>query len=155
MPHYTDTQYSPYSPRQIYDLVADVPRYPEFIPWCRAARILSRESDYVFHAQLVVAYKALSESYTSRVELEPGGGEHSPHSIHVRMTEGPFHHLTNEWRIEPIEEGGTAIHFELDFDFRSKLLSSLINAFFGKAVSHMAEAFKQRADDLYGKPNEA
>lgn len=147
---HTDIQHSPYSPRQIYDLVADVAKYSEFLPWCRAARILRRESETVFYAELVIAYKGLSERYTSRVELVPGLAPHDEHRIHVRMTEGPFHHLTNEWRLVGTGQGGATIHFSLDFAFRSKLLESLLGVFFSKATAHMAEAFKQRAQQLYG-----
>lgn len=143
-----DVQFSPYSPRQLYALVADVARYPEFLPWCRAARILRRESETVFFAELVIAYKSFSERYTSRVELVPGEGEATPHAIHVVMTEGPFHYLTNEWLFTE-ENQGTRIDFTLDFQFRSALLSSLLGPFFGAAAGRMAEAFKKRADELY------
>lgn len=145
-----DVQHSPYSSRQIYDLVADVQRYPQFLPWCRAARILRRESDTVFLAELVIAYKALSERYTSRVVLEPAEDANAEHRIHVKMTDGPFHHLTNEWRFLPKEGGGTRIEFELDFAFRSKILEGLLGKFFGVAAGKMAEAFAKRADALYG-----
>lgn len=148
--HHHDVQYSPYSPRQIFDLVADVPRYPEFLPWCRAARILKRQSDTVFLAELVIAYKNLSERYTSRVELVPADTGDGEHAIHVEMTEGPFHHLTNEWRFTVMPEGGTKIDFVLDFSFRSKILEGLLGRFFGAVTGRMAEAFKKRADDLYG-----
>lgn len=151
MPLHTDTQHSPYSPRQIFDLVADVQRYPEFLPWCRAARILRRESENVFYAELVIAYKSFSERYTSRVELVPGVADDAEHAIHVKMTEGPFHHLTNEWRLVPDGKGGTRIEFTLDFAFRSLILDKLIGAFFGVAAGRMAEAFTKRADDLYSR----
>lgn len=144
-----DVQFSPYSPRQLFTLVADVARYPEFLPWCRAARILRRESDTVFYAELVIAYKSFSERYTSRVELALGEGGAKPHAIHVVMTEGPFHHLTNEWVFTETEDHGTRIDFTLDFQFRNALLSSLLGPFFGAAAGRMAEAFKKRADELY------
>lgn len=145
-----DIQYSPYTPRQIFDLVADVPRYPEFLPWCRAARILKRYDDNTFLAELVIAYKGLSERYTSRVELVPAESETGRHAIHVEMTEGPFHHLTNDWKFMPEEEGGTAIELDLDFAFNSRILEALIGKFFALATGRMAEAFKRRADELYG-----
>lgn len=151
MTTHRDIQFSPYSPRQIYDLVADVQKYPQFLPWCRAARIVKRESDTVFYAELVIAYKNLSERYTSRVELHPGDGEYDKHAISVKMTEGPFHHLVNEWEMLPIAGGETEIKLLLDFAFRSKLLDALIGKFFTLATSRMAEAFKKRADELYGK----
>lgn len=150
MTHHHDIQYSPYMPRQIYDLVADVKRYPEFLPWCRAARILNRESERVFLAELVIAYKHLSERYTSRVTLVPAEHDRGTFAIHVEMTEGPFHHLTNEWHIAPTPEGGTKIDFILDFAFKSKILDTLLGKFFATATGRMAEAFKNRADELYG-----
>lgn len=150
MTHHHDVQYSPYSPRQIFDLVADVPSYPQFLPWCRAARILRRDSDMVFYAELVIAYKHLSERYTSRVELVPAEDENGIHIIHVKMTEGPFDHLTNEWRISPTPEGSTQIDFILDFAFKSKILDTLLGKFFATVTGRMAEAFKKRADELYG-----
>lgn len=150
MPIHHDTQYSLYSPRQIFDLVADVAHYPQFLPWCRAARILKRESEHMFLAELVIAYKSFSEKYTSRVELVPAEREDQVHAIHVKMTEGPFHHLTNEWRFIP-KDGGTQIEFELDFAFRSKILDNLLGRFFAHAAGKMAQAFNERAHDLYGK----
>lgn len=148
--HHHDIQYTPYSPRQMFELVADVSRYPEFLPWCRAARILKRQSDTVFLAELVIAYKNLSERYTSRVELVPAEDEQGEHAIHVEMTEGPFHHLTNDWKFTATPEGGSQIDFTLDFAFRSKILDSLLGKFFGTVTGRMAEAFKARADELYG-----
>lgn len=152
MTHHHDVQFSPYMPRQIFDLVADVPNYPQFLPWCRAARILKRESDHVFYAELVIAYKHLSERYTSRVELVPAKQGEDVYAIHVKMTEGPFDHLTNEWQFTPTPEGGCQIDFDLDFAFKSKILDTLLGKFFATVTGRMAEAFKKRADELYGKP---
>lgn len=150
MTHHHDIQYSPYTPKQIFDLVADVPSYPQFLPWCRAARILKRMDDHTFLAELVIAYKHMSERYTSRVELLPATTEQGEYAIMVEMTEGPFHHLTNEWRLKPMPEGGTQIDFILDFAFKSKILDSLLGKFFAAVTGRMAEAFKKRADALYG-----
>lgn len=152
MTHHHDVQYSPYTPRQIFDLVADVPNYPQFLPWCRAARILERKNDHVFLAELVIAYKHLSERYTSRVELVPAEQGRDVYAIQVQMTEGPFHHLRNDWRFTPTPEGGCQIDFELDFAFKSKILDTLLGKFFATVTGRMAEAFKKRADELYGKP---
>jgi coenzyme Q-binding protein COQ10 len=151
MTHHHDTQHSPYTPRQIFELVADVPSYPQFLPWCRAARILKRESENVFLAELVIAYKHFSERYTSRVELCPGDSPTDTHAIHVTMTEGPFHHLTNEWQFIEEGQGGTCIEFDLDFAFKSKLMDALLGKFFTVATGRMGEAFKKRADELYGE----
>lgn len=151
MTHHHDVQYSPYTPKQIFDLVADVPSYPQFLPWCRAARILKREDEHAFLAELVIAYKHLSERYTSRVKLIPADDPTAEHRILVEMTEGPFHHLTNEWHLKPTDEGGTQIDFILDFAFQSKILDTLLGRFFATVTGRMAEAFKKRADELYGQ----
>ncbi|MCH2546080.1 MAG: type II toxin-antitoxin system RatA family toxin [Alphaproteobacteria bacterium] len=154
MTHHHDVQYSPYTPQQIFDLVADVPNYPHFLPWCRAARILEKEDNNTFLAELVIAYKHMSERYTSRVKLCPADSEMGEHSIYVEMTQGPFHHLTNTWHLTATEEGGTKIDFILDFAFKSKILDSLLGKFFATVTGRMAEAFKKRADELYGTPQE-
>lgn len=143
MPTLTDHQRSPYTPRQLFALVADVERYPEFLPWCRAARILEHKEGELL-AELVISFKGFTESYTSRVVLTP------PAAIDVTMTRGPFEHLVNRWRFTPEGQGGTAIEFFLDFKFRSRLLEALIGGLFEKATRKMAAAFTARADALYG-----
>jgi coenzyme Q-binding protein COQ10 len=149
MPSHTERQILPYTPQALFDLVADIERYPEFLPWCRAARVLSR-SDTEFHGELVIAFHHLTESYTSRVELQPppSGGAGG---INVTMVKGPFEYLTNQWRFTPVS-GGTQVDFALDFKFRSRILEKLIGGLFGKATSRMVGAFKQRAEALYGAP---
>ena len=142
MPHHTDRHILPYTPQQLFDLVADVERYPEFLPWCRAARILSREPDG-FLAELVINFKGFTESYVSRVTLN------SPDAIDVVLVRGPFAHLENRWRFTPLEAGGTEIEFFLDFKFRSRLLETLIGGMFEKASRKMTSAFRARADALY------
>ncbi len=136
----------PYTPAQIYDLVLDVERYPEFIPWCRAARILSHEADGSFHTELVIAFKHIRESYVSRVQ-----GDASAYVIDVTMERGPFHHLTNHWELLPQEDGGCLIDFHIDFEFKTKLLDKLIGGLFNRATQKMVHAFRTRADDLYGE----
>lgn len=148
MPVHTETQISPYSPAQLFVLVADVERYPEFLPWCRAARILERGEGGML-ADLIISFKHLTERYTSRVTLYPPGD--APGQIDVVMTQGPFEHLENHWKFIPLPNGGTQIEFVLDFKFRSRLLEAMIGTIFSKATGKMATAFKQRADDLYGK----
>lgn len=142
MPAYHDTHTAPYPPAQIFDLVAEVEKYPEFLPWCRAARILERQTDY-FIAELVICFKHITEQYTSKVTLFPH------ERIEVEMLKGPFHHLTNRWEFYG-EDGGTRIEFFLDFAFKSKLLDKLIGGLFTRASQKMSEAFMTRADALYG-----
>lgn len=144
MPRVDVTEYSPFSPTQLYTLVMDIERYPEFLPWCKAARILAQHPDYN-EAELMISFKHIRESYVSRVE-----GDTSDHRIHVTMLRGPFHHLTNDWRFEAHPDGGCTIHFHLDFAFKNIFLEKIIGTLFHKATQKMVTAFKERAVALYG-----
>jgi Oligoketide cyclase/lipid transport protein len=144
MPTHAEKRYLPYTPEQLYALVADVERYPEFLPWCVAARIRKREGA-VFFADLVIGFKMIRERYTSKVVLNP-----EARRIDVQYTEGPFQHLNNHWIFVPAEDGGTQIDFYVDFEFRSKLLQKLIGALFNEAVRLMVASFEKRARQLYG-----
>ncbi len=156
MPSLTSTETSPYSPAQLFALVADVEAYPQFLPWCRAARVLARDAGGV-EAELVISFSAFTESYVSRVNLFPPSAPHEGR-IGVVMTKGPFDHLTNDWRFvalapgedASLPEGGTRIELALDFRFRSRLLDSLVGALFERATLKMTKAFKDRAEALYG-----
>jgi len=145
---YQDIQQSPYSTPQIFKLVIDIERYPEFLPWCRAARVLER-GEGCLTAELVVSFSHITESYVSEViytePLSPG----EKGVIDVHLLKGPFKHLSNHWIFTPLASGGSDIKLELAFQFRSRLLDSLIGMLFGKACAKMAKAFKQRADALY------
>lgn len=144
MPTHAERRYLPYTPDQLFNLVADVERYPEFLPWCVAARIRRREGE-VFFADLVIGFKMIRERYTSKVVLN-----HAERRIDVKYTEGPFHHLDNHWIFVPAEDGGTTIDFFVDFEFRSKLLQKVIGALFNEAVKLMVASFEKRAKQLYG-----
>ncbi len=146
MPIHRETRVLPYTPEQIYNLVADVERYPEFLPWCVACRITKRESPTSLTADLAVGFKMVRERFASRVTLKP------IEEITVEYLNGPFAHLTNEWKFAAAEGGGTAISFFLSFEFKSKLLQSLIGMLFEEAVHRMVSAFETRAGRLYGAP---
>jgi coenzyme Q-binding protein COQ10 len=147
MPIHRETIVLPYTPEQVYKLVADVERYPEFLPWCVACRITRRESPASFIADLAVGFKMVREKFTSRVTLKP------IEAITVEYLDGPFDHLINEWKFAPAADGqGTAISFYLSFAFKSKLLQKLIGVLFEEAVHKMVAAFETRAKKLYGKP---
>ncbi len=146
MTSHHEIQHSPYTPEQLYTLVADVERYPEFLPWCRAARVFEQD-DKKMVAELVISFKHITEQYTSEITLD------KPNEIHVKMIRGPFSHLTNDWKFLAREDGGTDIDFSLDFKFKSIILDKLIGAFFTRATHKMVEAFKKRADALYGGEN--
>jgi coenzyme Q-binding protein COQ10 len=136
-------QPSPYTAQQLYALVMDVERYPEFIPWCKAARILTRTEES-FLAELVISFKHIRESYVSRVQ-----GDEADFTIAVVMERGPFHHLTNHWRFIPTETGCT-IDFTIDFSFKYAMLEKIIGGLFSRATQKMVEAFSTRANTIYG-----
>src|SRR5581483_12048034 len=128
-----------------FDLVADVERYPEFLPWCVAARIRER-TDRLLVADLVIGFKMVRERFTSRVALN------RPERIDVAYSEGPFRYLNNHWVFLPQADGGCVIDFFVDFEFRSRMLQKLIEVLFHEAVRRMVSAFEARARALYGAP---
>ena len=143
MPRHSEDRYLPYTPEQLFDLVADVGRYDEFLPWVVAVRVRSSsESETV--ADLVVGFGAFKERFTSRVHKT------RPTLICVDYIEGPLKYLHNEWRFERAADGGTDVHFSVDFAFRSRLFESLAGAMFDRALRRMISAFEQRAAALYG-----
>ncbi|HTG64043.1 MAG TPA: type II toxin-antitoxin system RatA family toxin [Sphingomicrobium sp.] len=143
MPRHSETKHLPYTPEQLFDLVADVGRYDEFLPWVTAVRIRS-SSETETVADLVVGFNAFKERFTSRVTKE------RPGHICVDYIEGPLKYLKNEWRFDPAPDGGTNVYFSVDFAFKSRLFESLAGAMFDRALRRMTGAFEQRAAALYG-----
>jgi coenzyme Q-binding protein COQ10 len=143
MPRHSETRYLPYTPEQMFDLVADVARYDEFLPWVVAVRVRS-SSERETVADLVVGFNAFKERFTSRVMKE------RPTRICVDYVEGPLKFLHNEWEFERAADGGTEVHFSVDFAFKSRLFESLAGAMFDRALRRMIGAFEQRAAALYG-----
>ena len=179
MPHYTETRILPYPPEQLFTLVADVEHYPQFLPWCRAVRILERASDY-FIAEMIVSFSHITERYTSKVmpiipaaagagqkmlsaadqatndsadsaplPTSPLRGEENIYRIDVTLVSGPFTHLTNHWEFHPHPQGAE-LQFTVDFEFKSKILNGLIGGLFTRASEKMVSAFTKRAEALYG-----
>lgn len=144
MPKYAQRKLVPYQPGQMFDLVADVGKYPQFLPWCVGARIRSHRGNQMV-ADLTIGFGPFRESFTSRVTLE------APEQIHVLYENGPFRYLRNEWRFIA-DPGGTVIDFHVDFEFRSIILQKAIGAVFAEAVHRMVAAFLKRAGDIYGRP---
>ncbi len=144
MPRHTETRTVPYRPEQIFDLVADVGRYPEFLPWCVGARVRSR-SETEMVADMTIGFGPFRESFTSCVLLD------RPGRIDVRYENGPFRYLANQWRFEP-GEGGCQVYFHVDFEFRSKLLQLAIGPVFHETVRRMVAAFLARARTVHGPP---
>lgn len=143
MPIHQEQRTLPYSPEQVFAIVADVATYPEFLPWCSAARISDTQEDR-FKAELLIAFKGLRQSYTSRVVLSPY------ESIEVEYLDGPFHHLTNRWRFYE-DPAGCRVDFYIDFGFKARFLNGLLENLFDKAVHKMVSAFIARAEAVYGK----
>jgi coenzyme Q-binding protein COQ10 len=146
MPRHSETRHLPYTPEQLFDLVADVGRYDEFLPWVVAVRIRS-SSETETVADLVVGFSAFKERFTSRVMKE------RPDRICVDYVEGPLKYLHNEWLFEPAADGGTNLHFSVDFAFRSRLFETLAGQMFDRALRRMTGAFERRAAALYGISN--
>ncbi|PCI56333.1 MAG: ubiquinone-binding protein [Alphaproteobacteria bacterium] len=134
----------PYTPEQLFDLVADVARYPEFLPWCISSRITKREGDDIFYADLVIGYKRVREKFGSKVVLS------APDHLHVEYLSGPMRYLSNHWKFIREEDGSCTIDFFVDFEFKNKLLQNLIGVFFTEVMQHMVGAFEKRARQLYG-----
>ncbi len=147
MPTHAEKKILPYTPQQMYALVADVEKYPEFLPWCLASRIRKREGVVMF-ADLIIGFKMVRERFTSRVELNE-----AERRINVQYTDGPFQYLNNHW-IFLEHEGGCCVDFYVDFEFRSKMLQKIMGLLFNEAVRRMVHAFETRADQLYGRPPE-
>ena len=142
MPSHRETRHLPYSAEQMFDLVADVKRYPEFLPWVSAMRV-RQDSSTETVADMIVGFKGLRESFTSRVEKK------RPDRICVDYVDGPLKHLRNEWHFRP-EPGGCAIDFSVDFQFKNRVFEMLAGQVFGTALRRMIGAFETRAQALYG-----
>ena len=147
MPRHSETRALPYSAAQMFDLVADVDRYDEFLPWIQATRIVGREGNVVT-AELVVGFKMVRERFTSRVTLD------RPGHIHVDYISGPLRYLKNDWTFRDTP-GGCEIDFTVDFEFRNFLFERLAGAFFGEAFRRMVASFEARARVVYGVPGGA
>jgi coenzyme Q-binding protein COQ10 len=143
MPRHSETRYLPYTPEQLFEMVADVASYDEFLPWVVAVRIRS-SSETETVADLVVGFNAFKERFTSRVEKQ------RPVRICVDYIEGPLKYLHNEWTFERAPDGGTNVHFSVDFAFRSRIFEVLAGQMFDRALRRMTGAFEQRAAALYG-----
>ncbi|MEO7654502.1 MAG: type II toxin-antitoxin system RatA family toxin [Sphingomicrobium sp.] len=142
MPRHSETKFLPYSPEQLFELVADVGSYDQFLPWVVAVRVRS-SSEQETVADLVVGFNAFKERFTSRVVKD------RPGKICVDYIEGPLKFLHNEWTFDPVS-GGTSVDFSVDFAFRNRLFESLAGQMFDRALRRMTGAFEQRAAALYG-----
>ncbi len=148
MPTHHEHRHMPYTADQIFNLVADVQRYPEFLPWTAAARIRARrpiEGGEQIEADLVISFKVFRERFGSRVELFPDEGK-----IDTAYIDGPFKYMVSQWKIRPAESGGCIVDFHVDFEFRNPVLQRLIGIVFDQAMRRVVGAFEDRARVLYG-----
>ena len=150
MPSFRITRAVRHSPQQMYDLVADVERYPEFLPLCEALRVLRRqpgqsEGAEVLIAEMAVGYKAIRERFTTRVALEP-----AERRIVAEYIDGPFKHLENRWAFKDGPDGGCMVDFYITYEFKSFALGLLMGKMFDKAFRKFTDAFETRADRIYG-----
>ena len=146
MPRHTEKKHLPYTPEQLFDLVADVGRYEEFLPWVVAVRVRSSSATETV-ADLVVGFNAFKERFTSRVVKK------RPDTILVDYVEGPLKYLHNEWKFDPRTMAGPNVYFSVDFAFRSRIFEALAGQMFDRALRRMTNAFEERAAALYGINN--
>jgi len=149
MTTHSDLRVLPWTADQMYALVADVARYPEFLPWTAAARIRSRkpgpDGSEVMEADLVISFKVFRERFGSRVTLWPAARR-----IDTEYLDGPFRHLRSHWIFRPLDTG-CEVEFDVDFEFRSAILEKVIGVVFDEAMRRVVGAFEARAKVLYGE----
>ncbi|MGV1914188.1 type II toxin-antitoxin system RatA family toxin [uncultured Agrobacterium sp.] len=149
MPQFETRRLVKHSPDRMYDLVADVEKYPEFLPLCDGLTVRSkkeRDGKTLLVADMTVGYKAIRETFTTQVLLKP-----EERAIDVKYLDGPFRYLDNRWRFEPTDNGGCSVYFFIDYEFKSRLLGALMGSMFDRAFRMFAEAFEARADRIYAE----
>jgi coenzyme Q-binding protein COQ10 len=143
VPRHSETRHLPYTPEQMFQLVADVGRYGEFLPWVSATRVRSN-SETEMVADMIVGFKGLRETFTSKVAKE------RPGHIRVDYLDGPLKYLNNDWTFRPDGQGGTLVDFCVDFAFKNRMFELLAGQVFDRALRKMIGAFEERAAALYG-----
>ena len=148
MPKFEVTRHARHTPEQMFALVADVERYPEFLPLCEALSVRSRkerDGRTMLVADMTVGYRAIRETFTSQVHLKP-----DELAIDVKYLDGPFRYLSNVWTFEAAPQGGCDVRFYIDYEFKSRILGALMGTMFDRAFRMFSEAFEKRADAVYG-----
>jgi coenzyme Q-binding protein COQ10 len=149
MPQFTTTRNLRHSAADMFELVADVERYPEFVPLCSSLKVRRRiegsEGVQILVADMTVAYKLIHESFVSRVTLDRPNLQ-----ILVEYLDGPFSHLENRWTFRPTGERTCEVRFFISYEFRSRMLGMLLGSMFDLAFRRLATAFEARADKIYG-----
>jgi coenzyme Q-binding protein COQ10 len=149
MPQFQTTRRVAHSAEEMFALVADIERYPEFVPLCESLRVIGRKPDAqgeVVTASMTVAYKMIRESFTSRILLDAPARQ-----IRVNYIDGPFRFLENVWVFRPTGERSCEVGFSLKYEFKSRMLQMVMGAVFDRAFRKFADAFEARADAVYGR----
>ncbi|NUS70929.1 MAG: type II toxin-antitoxin system RatA family toxin [Ensifer adhaerens] len=147
MPHFETNHVVKHTADQMFDLVADVEQYPQFLPLCEALTVRSRkerDGKVLLLADMTVGYKAIRETFTTQVLLNK-----AERTIDVKYIDGPFKYLDNRWRFEPSGEGQSVVHFDIDYEFKSRILGALMGTMFDRAFRMFSDAFEKRADSIY------
>jgi len=147
MPAITETRLLPYAAKQIYELVMDIEKYPEFLPWCKQAKIVEKISDENLRADLLINFKSFFEKYRSDVKHFKNA--QNVYFVDVVAIEGPFKKLINRWKICDLENGGCEVEFFIDFEFNSIFLTKMIGVIFESATKKMMSAFEERARAIF------
>ncbi|HVW56437.1 MAG TPA: type II toxin-antitoxin system RatA family toxin [Rhizobiaceae bacterium] len=148
MPKFETTRHVAHSPERMFALVADIEKYPQFLPMCEALSVRTRkERDgvTVLIADMSVGYKAIRETFTSQVVLKP-----DENVIDVRYLDGPFRYLQNKWNFLPANDGGCEVHFFIEYEFKNRILGAMMGAMFDRAFRMFSGAFEKRANEIYG-----
>jgi len=143
LPTIQRTALVPYSADQMFALVDDIEAYPDFLPWCRSATVLSRDADEV-RATIEIAKGSVRRSFTTLNRLQPGK------MIEMRLIEGPFRHLQGFWRFEELEEGACKVSLDLEFEFSSRMVAMVVGPVFNQVANSLVDAFCKRAEQVYG-----
>ena len=147
MPQFETRRPANHTADQMFALVADVEKYPEFLPLCEALTLRSRkerDGKTLLVADMSVGYKAIRETFTTQVLLNK-----DERVIEVKYIDGPFKYLDNRWRFEPAGEGQSIVHFYIDYEFKSRILGALMGSMFDRAFRMFSDAFEKRADSIY------
>ena len=145
---HAETKYLPYTAKEMFDLVADISSYPEFLPWCSAARVrqeIQKGEVTQIEADLVISFKLFREKFGSRVILDT-----SKFTIETDYIDGPFRYMHSVWSFKNLEQG-CEVKFNVDFEFKNAMLQSIIGLVFNDAMQRIVRAFERRATDLYTK----
>ncbi len=151
MPSLRQTKTLPFSAQHLHDLVMDIEKYPQFLPWCKQAKIVRQISENNLEADLLVSFKNFFEKYRS--DVKHGKTTDGSYFVDVVAIQGPFKKLINQWKFRDLEDGNCEIEFFIDFEFNSFLLSKMLGGIFERATEKMMQAFEDRARELAVRNN--